>query len=80
MNNDVYEYFSTNDLPSYIENASIRYLLDFELMLSDKRRRMRGGYDDPRFLERIETVKVFDDLETGWRRLTLYEIATPAVE
>jgi len=80
VNNDVYRYAATNDLPSYIDKKSIRYLMDFERMLSDKNRRRRGGYDDPRFLERIETIRVFDDRKTGWKRLTLYEVAAPVAQ
>jgi hypothetical protein len=74
VNNDIYSYAATNDLPSYIDEKSIRYLMDFERMLSDEGRRRRGGYDDEKFLDRIEIIKVFDERTTGWKQLTLYRI------
>lgn len=74
VNNDIYSHAATNNLPSYIDEKSIRYLMDFERMLSDEGRRRRGGYDDVEFLDRIETIKVFDKRTTGWKQLTFYRI------
>lgn len=78
VNSDIYEYVATNDLDSYLEARSIRYLVDFDAMLSDERRRRRGGYDGASFLRRLQVIQVFDDRQDGWRGLTLYEIAPPS--
>jgi hypothetical protein len=74
-NNDIYSYAASGELPAYIDDKGIRYLMDFERMLSDEGRRRRGGYDDPAFLDRITQIRVFDDRTEGWKRMTFYSIA-----
>lgn len=74
MNSEIYEYAATNRLSAYILCSNIRYLVDFENMFLNKRARLRGGYDDPKFIDMLKPVKVFDDGRYYWKHLTLYEI------
>ena len=73
MNNDVHPYIRSNNLPTYISENRIRYLIDFANMFS-KTARKAGGYDDSEFLNRLHPIRVFDEGEFGWKYLTLLEI------
>ena len=54
MNSEIYEYAATNRLSAYILCSNIRYLVDFENMFLNKRARLRGGYDDPKFIDMLK--------------------------
>ena len=73
MNNDVQPYIRFNNLPTYISENRIRYLIDFANMFS-KTARKAGGYDDSEFINRLRPVQVFDEGEFDWKYLTLFEI------
>ncbi len=73
VNNEVYEYAISNDLPSYISSKGIRYIIDYENNFLDEKRRLRGGIDDWDFISRLRPIVVFDDGEYYWKHLTLYE-------
>jgi hypothetical protein len=75
VNDAIYGYAIANQLPAYIDDQNITYVIDFENVFLDQKRRQRGGYDDPDFLDRLEPLKVYDDGEYYWKRLTLYRIA-----
>jgi hypothetical protein len=75
VNNDIYDYAARGSLPQYVDKVGIRYLVDYEKMLSSPERRVRGGYDSEEFLERLSPSRRFDDRTEGWKELTLYTIA-----
>lgn len=74
VNESIYPYVVRNNLPVYLREKDIRYLVDFQTMLSPVYRR-RGGYDDAQFVERLVPIARFDqDRPDEWRDLTLYRI------
>jgi hypothetical protein len=73
-NNDIYEYAVAHRLPDYIESSNIRYVIDFEATLNHPYFQLRGGYDDPEFIERLSPVTTFSDREYLAGHLTLYRI------
>ncbi len=75
VNDDIYPYAVNNELPVYISERNIQYVIDFENVFLDQKRRLRGGYEDADFITRLEPIKVYDDGEYYWKRLTLYHIA-----
>jgi hypothetical protein len=77
VNNDVYAFAARNRLVEYIDRESIRYVVDFEAMVTSGYFRARGGYDEPSFLERLQPLRQFDDRTEGWNRLTLYRVLPP---
>ncbi len=74
VNNDIYEYAVRNDLPTYLSQEGIKYIVDFENMLLEEKRRLRGGYDDPHFYKSLRPIRVFDSSEHFWKNMTLYRI------
>jgi hypothetical protein len=74
VNNDIYNYVKRKELPKYIDERRIRYILDFENMFSSQKLRERGGYDSPAFLDRLKVIRKFDKRSWGWHHLTLYKI------
>jgi len=74
VNNDIFRYARRNELPRYIDERDIRYILDFDNMFDSEQRRKRGGYDCASFLDRLRVVRTFDNRSSGWRGLTLYEV------
>ncbi|MEM7113429.1 MAG: hypothetical protein AAF614_13415 [Chloroflexota bacterium] len=74
VNNDIYNYAVSNELPRYIDEKGINYIVDFENMLVFPALRVRGGYDDAVFIARLKSVKQFDQGEYGWKHLTLYRV------
>jgi len=73
VNNDVYPYILSNSLPVYLDSRNITYLIDSQSML-DEAFRLRGGYDDPAFIQRLVPIKTFDQGGFDWQPLTLYRI------
>jgi hypothetical protein len=73
-NNDIYEYAVTHRLPDYIESHDIRYVVDFDATINHPYFQMRGGYDDPQFIDRLSPLKTFSDRPYLAGDLTLYEI------
>jgi hypothetical protein len=74
VNDDIYPYIANNNLPIYLTQKRIQYIIDFEIMLTDKKARLKGGYDDVGFLNKLLTVKVFDYGQYEWKYLTLYKL------
>jgi hypothetical protein len=75
VNNDIYPYAVSNNLPAYLEKTGIRYIVDFELMFSPGFRQ-RGGYDVPGFLQKLQPLIVFDQGQfPSWQFLTIYQIS-----
>jgi hypothetical protein len=73
MNDEVQPYIKTNQLPLYIDDENITYVVDYANMFSPLAR-IAGGYDDQDFLTRLNPIQVFDQGEYGWKYMTLYEI------
>lgn len=74
VNNDIYPYAVSNDLPAYLRAKNIHYILDFENMFHPPFPQ-RGGYDDAAFLARLEPVKEFDQGQfEEFKFLRLYRI------
>jgi hypothetical protein len=74
VNNDVYQYSARNRLLQYMDGVSVKYVVDFEQMVTSDYYRKRGGYDDPSVLERFVPLRRFDDRTEGWSRMTLYRV------
>jgi hypothetical protein len=74
VNNDIYDYATSNRLPVYISENHIGYILDFENMIVEEVRRKKGGYDDMEFITNLKPVKEFGDGNYYWKHMTLYEI------
>jgi hypothetical protein len=74
VNDDIYSYAISNQLPSYLSQKGIRYIIDFEQMLTAEQRRVKGGYDDVAFVDRLQPIMVFDDGRYGWKYMTLYRL------
>jgi hypothetical protein len=74
VNNDIYEYASSNELAAYIDERRIEYIVDFVTMLSSENLRQRGGYESPAFLRRLVPLRKLDNRSDGWYGLTLYEV------
>ncbi len=74
LNDDACRYVINNELPAYISQQGIKYILDFEVMLSDRKRRLRGGYDDEAFLQSLQPIRVFGNGGYQWKLLTLYRV------
>ena len=78
VNNSIYPFAVSNDLPSYIAEQNIGYIIDFDKMFTSDSRRLRGGYENAAFLEKLVPIERFDNTGTeGWINLTLYQIAEP---
>jgi hypothetical protein len=74
VNNDIYAYAVENNLPAYLHEKRIEYILDFENMFHAPFPE-RGGYNDPDFLSRLEPLKSFDEGQfTEFKFLKLYRI------
>ena len=74
VNESIYPYAVGNELPVYLKQENILYVIDFQTMLIPVYRK-RGGYDDPVFLENLIPVARFDDGQFPvWQFLTLYRI------
>jgi len=65
MNNDVQPYINSNNLPIYLSEKKIQYVVDF-LNLNSDIAHQAGGYDDSEFLNRLHPVRVFDEGEFDW--------------
>jgi hypothetical protein len=74
VNNDIYDYVTNGSLPAYMGSRNIHYIIDFEKMITNEYLRMRGGYNQPDFLDDLKPQMVFDQRTDGWRRMTLYYI------
>jgi hypothetical protein len=78
VNDDIYPYAVAGDLSSYLSERDIDYVLDFQRVFEDQKRRLKGGYDDADLLARLHPVQVFDDGEHPyWKFLTLYRVLDP---
>ncbi|MEZ4590825.1 MAG: hypothetical protein R3D55_06740 [Chloroflexota bacterium] len=74
VNNDIYSYATANNLPAYISEKNICYIVDFENMIAIHDLRIRGGYDDTQFVTSLVPELVFDQGQFGWQHLTLYRV------
>jgi hypothetical protein len=74
VNDEIYGFAVDNRLPDYLARQNIRYIIDFDNMLLDRRIRMRGGFDDPVFLGSLQPIRFFGNGRYAWKNLTLYQI------
>jgi hypothetical protein len=74
VNNDIYGYAIRNELPAYMANHDICYIMDFANLIEVDFFRERGGYEDPDFINRLEPQVVFDEGQYLWQFLTLYQV------
>jgi hypothetical protein len=73
VNNDIYPYAVSNNLPAYLHEKDIDYILDFENMFQPPFPE-RGGYDVD-FSSQLESVKKFDQGQfEEFKFLRLYRI------
>lgn len=74
VNNDIYPYVRADNLPAYLREKNIRYILDYENMFLPPFPE-RGGYDDAEFLGRLTPVREFGRGEfIEFKFLRLYRI------
>jgi hypothetical protein len=74
VNDDIYPYAVSNNLPAYLEEKNIRYVVDFQMLFSTWFQR-RGGYADPAFLAKLQPLMTFDEGQyPPWQFLTIYKI------
>jgi hypothetical protein len=74
VNEDIYPFAISNTLPLYLKEKGITYIIDFENMLHPPFS-LRGGYNDPAFLGKLEPLMQFDDGQyPEWKFLRLYRI------
>jgi hypothetical protein len=74
VNDEIYEYAKAEQLSRYIDERGIRYIVDFEKMLTSDVHRHRGGYDDPDFVSRLIPIERFDPVTEGWSGMALYRL------
>jgi len=76
VNDAVIPFVRAGRLEEYLEKQGIRYIVDFDIMLSDPVKLKRGGYDGARFLPELTPLRRFDhgEYSARWRNLTLYRI------
>ncbi|MCC7117332.1 MAG: hypothetical protein IT310_02310 [Anaerolineales bacterium] len=74
VNNAVYPYIISNNLPKYISEKNICYIVDFEYLLTDPQLRIRGGYNNPAFISTLIPELSFDEDKSIQSYLTLYHI------
>ena len=74
VNDEIYEYAEAEQLSRYIDERGIRYIVDFEKMLTSDVHRRRGGYDDPDFVSRLIPIERFDPVTEGWSGMALYRL------
>ncbi len=82
VNDEIYEYAANNQLPRYIDERGLRYVIDFRRIFEAPLRRRRGGFDDPAFLARLVPIQPFQRRQSGrmWTGLTLYRLRAPEEE
>ncbi len=75
-NDEVLPYIKSNKLMDYLKLKKIDYVVDYQIMLDDKNRRLRGGYDDERVFRCLTPIEPVDGNSSGWRssRLTLFKV------
>jgi hypothetical protein len=74
VNEDIYPYAVGNNLPTYLKEKDIKYIVDFQLMF-DPWFQQRGGYDNPAFLGKLQPLITFDQGQfPPWQFLTIYKI------
>jgi hypothetical protein len=75
-NDEVLPYIQSNTLFDYIKSRNIRYLIDYEEMLTNRARRMRGGYLDRRMDQCVHALDAIDGDAPMWleSRVRMFEI------
>lgn len=74
VNNDIYSYAVRNELPTYISQKDICYIVDFQNMLTSPMLRIKGGYNDANFITRLTPKILFSNEKHEWQYLTLYHV------
>ncbi len=72
VNNDIYPYAINNNLPIYLKEKNICYVLDFKVMLTSLGYQKRGGYNDIQFLAGLIPHTIYGN-DPNWGELILYE-------
>jgi hypothetical protein len=75
-NDEVLPYIKSNTLFDYIRSRNIRYLIDYEETLTNRARRMRGGYLDRRMDQCVHALDAIDGDAPKWleSRVKVFEI------
>jgi hypothetical protein len=73
VNDGVHAFVARNALSEYLTVQRVRYIADFESMLSVRAYRARGGYDDQQFLKRLQPIKMFIRRNGFWSGMAIFE-------
>jgi hypothetical protein len=74
-NDGILPFIKNNSLFDYIKSRNINYLIDYEVMLNEKRFRIRGGYLDDRVDKCFKPLHTVVGDSQNWRgRLRIFEI------
>ena len=73
VNNSIYPYIKSNNVPEYLKKENIRYIVDFSNMYRDPYPR-RGGYNNNDFLHTLKPIYTFDSGQYYWNYLCIAKI------
>lgn len=73
-NDEALPYIRSNTLFDYFGKRDIRYVVDYEEMLTNPYLRLRGGYEDARLERCLRPLRVVDGGAQGGSRLKVFEI------
>lgn len=63
INDSVAESVVNGSLPNYLAVNNINYLIDYEFMFTDKTMRMRGGYEESKFLLCLNKFDTYESIK-----------------
>lgn len=73
-NDEALPYIRSNTLFDYFGERGIRYVVDYEEMLTNPYLRLRGGYEDARINNCIKPLRTIDGGASGTTRLKMFEV------
>ena len=75
-NDEVLPYIKSNNLFDYIKAKNIDYLVDYQLMLTSRVLRKRGGYFDERIDRCVSPIQAIDGNSPNWygSRLFIFKV------
>ncbi len=73
-NDEALPYIRSNTLFDYFGKRSIRYLVDYDEMLTNPYLRLRGGYEDERINNCVKPLRTIDGGASGATRLKMFEV------
>jgi hypothetical protein len=65
-NDEVLPFIKQNRLLDYLAARGVNYVIDYEVMLHDPKRRVRGGYDSDRFDRCVQPIESIDGDSPGF--------------